>query len=300
MSALIIKNISKQYGQVKSVDDVSLNIEAGQIIALLGHNGAGKTTLIKMILGLSKTSSGSIEIFGAKPGSKKARLSISYLPENVAFHGSLTGREQLHHFAKLKSESKKRADEILEKVGISHAMDRPIGTYSKGMRQRIGLAQALLGQPKLALLDEPTSGLDPISRHEFYNIVEELANTGTAVLISSHALTEMESKTDRIAILSQGKLVANDSLENLRKSANLPIRFNIKTKIKSAKKIAVELNGKQINGRSIEIFCKRGEKIKILQRISSFGDKIEDIDINPPSLEELYRHYSLSKTGDMQ
>jgi len=295
MNALIIEKASKQYNEVKSLDCVSLEIAQGKVLALLGHNGAGKTTLIKMILGLTPLSSGKIDVFGATPGSNTARSFTSYLPENVAFHASLTGREQMRHFAALKGESKKTADELLEKVGLTHAMNRRIGTYSKGMRQRIGLAQALLGRPKLALLDEPTSGLDPISRHEFYDIIKEMSENGTAVIISSHALTEVESRTDKIAILSQGKLVANDSLEILRKSANLPIRFDIKTKAKNNKKIASDLGGKSINGHAIELFCQQDKKIELLEQISSFGNKIDDIDINPPSLEELYRHYSAQK-----
>ncbi len=292
MSALTITNVSKQYDQVKSLDCVSLEISAGSVLALLGHNGAGKTTLIKMILGLTPLTSGEIDVFGAIPGSNMARSFTSYLPENVAFHGSLTGREQMQHFASLKGESKKTANILLEKVGLNHAIDRRIGTYSKGMRQRIGLAQALLGRPKLALLDEPTSGLDPISRHEFYDIIKEMSENGTAVIISSHALTEVESRTDKIAILSQGKLVANDSLENLRTAAALPIRFDIKTKAKNNKKIAQDLGGKSINGHAIELFCNSDKKIQILGQISSFGAKIDDVDIIPPSLEELYRYYS--------
>jgi len=303
MSALVIKNVTKRYNEVKSVVDVSLNIEPGERIALLGHNGAGKTTLIKMILGLVKPTSGSIEVLGVAPGSKKARLLTSYLPENVAFHGSLTGREQMRHFAALKSQNTKKADELLEKVGLSHAMNRKIATYSKGMRQRIGLAQALLGKPKLALLDEPTSGLDPISRHEFYDIVKDLSNNGTAVIISSHALTEVETKTDRIAILSQGNLVANESLEVLRKSASLPILIKIKASDKKINEVAnsfenKKLNSNRVNGQTLELFCKQNQKIDILGQISAFGNAIKDIDITPPSLEELYRYYSTSKPKD--
>jgi Cu-processing system ATP-binding protein len=146
------------------------------------------------------------------------------------------------------------------------------------------------------LLDEPTSGLDPISRHEFYDILNELSNEGTAVIISSHALTEMESRTDQIAILSQGKLVANDSLENLRKAASLPVLFKIKTN-NNIKKIAAEIKGKIINSNLIELSCSSKDKIKTLNKISAFGNKIQDVDIFPPSLEELYRHYGSINLG---
>jgi Cu-processing system ATP-binding protein len=163
------------------------------------------------------------------------------------------------------------------------------------MRQRIGLAQALLGQPKLALLDEPTSGLDPISRHEFYDIVEELSQSGTAVLLSSHALTELETRTDRIAILSQGRLVADADLATLRQSARLPIRVNLKTAAETAGRVAAELGGTRINGRSVELTCQQDEKVAMLGQITALGQMIKDVDLTPASLEDLYRHYSVAK-----
>lgn len=295
MSALTIENVIKKYDDLLVVDDVCLNVEAGERVALLGHNGAGKTTLMRMILGLTAQNSGTIEILGTVPGSYKARSSISFLPENVAFHGSLTGREQMHHFAKLKSVSTNIADGLLERVGLVDAADRAIRTYSKGMRQRVGLAQALIGKPQLALLDEPTSGLDPISRHEFYDIVEELANSGTAVLLSSHALTELETRTDRIAIMSKGKLVADDTLNALRHNSSLPIRINVKTTPKSVEQVRAALNGRSLNGVSVELTCSPANKVETLGQIMSLGKMIEDVDIVAASLEDLYRHYSAVK-----
>jgi Cu-processing system ATP-binding protein len=295
MTTLVIENAVKEYGALEAVCGVSLKVEAGQRVALLGHNGAGKTTLIRMVLGLTPLTSGSIEVLGAAPGSGKARGSTGFLPESVAFHGSLTGREQLRHFARLKSVTPRAADDLLERVGLAKAADRKIRTYSKGMRQRIGLAQALLGRPKLALLDEPTSGLDPISRHEFYNIVEDLAQSGTAVLLSSHALTELETRTDRIAILSNGRLVADDDLATLRQTARLPIRVNVKTTAQTAGRVAAELGGTRINGRSVELTCQQDEKLAMLGQITALGQVIKDVDVTPASLEDLYRHYSVVK-----
>ena len=294
MTVLNINRVGKKYGSLDAVADVSLNIEAGKRVALLGHNGAGKTTLIKMILGLTNPTSGQIEILGTTPGSHFARKSTGFLPESVAFHGALTGREQLRHFARLKSVAAKHADELLDRVGLTDAADRKIRTYSKGMRQRIGLAQALLGRPKLALLDEPTSGLDPISRHEFYDIVEDLAKMGTAVLLSSHALTELETRTDRIAIMSKGSLVANDDLAALRQSASLPIRLKVTATAETADKVAAELGGHRINGQSVELTCLHQEKISVIGQITALGNVVKDIDIAPASLEDLYRHYSLA------
>lgn len=292
MIPLVIKDVVKSYGDLQTVRGVSLQVAAGERVALLGHNGAGKTTLMKMVLGLTSMSGGAIKVVGAAPGSRKARRAVGFLPESVAFHGSLSGREQLHHFARLKSVSRRVADDLLERVGLVDAADRKIRTYSKGMRQRIGLAQALLGKPKLALLDEPTSGLDPISRQEFYQIVEDLAQAGTAILLSSHALTELETRMDRIAIMSQGLLVADDDLASLRQRASLPIRVNVTAKSTAADEVAAKLGGKRINGRSVELMCQQDEKMAVLGRITAFGPVIEDVDVMPASLEDLYKHFS--------
>lgn len=295
MSALTLKNVVKRHGQLQTVTDVSLGVEPGERVALLGHNGAGKTTIIKMILGLMPISGGEISVLGHAPGSRAARAQTGYLPESVAFHNALTGREQLHHFARLKATSIKRADELLERVGLAHAADRKIGTYSKGMRQRVGLAQVVLGAPKLAILDEPTSGLDPVSRHEFYDIVEEMARGGAAVMLSSHALTELELRTDRIAILSKGQLVANDSLEQLRQRASLPIKFKVTATNETIDGVSAQLGGQRVNGQSLELLCTPSEKISVLSAITALGPVVRDVDVTPASLEELYRHFSNSE-----
>jgi Cu-processing system ATP-binding protein len=292
MTALNIQHVVKRHGDLETVSDVSLTVEAGERVALLGHNGAGKTTIIKMVLGLMPISQGTIDVLGNHPGSAAARRQTGYLPESVAFHGALTGREQLHHFARLKSVPLKQADDLLERVGLGHAADRRISTYSKGMRQRIGLAQVVLGQPKLAILDEPTSGLDPVSRHEFYDIVEEMAHNGSAVMLSSHALTELELRTDRIAILSQGQLVANDSLQKLRERASLPIKFKVTASTDTIESVSDQLGGTRVNCQSVELMCRPDEKIGVLSAITALGPVVKDVDVTPASLEELYRHFS--------
>ena len=140
-------------------------------VALLGHNGAGKSTLMKIILGLIPYDSGEVMVCGAAPGSAAARRQVAYLPENVAFHPALTGQEQIAQYLSLRGESPKLALGLLDRVGLHQAATRRIGTYSKGMRQRVGLAQALIGKPRLLVLDEPTSGLDPVSRRDFYALL---------------------------------------------------------------------------------------------------------------------------------
>jgi len=295
--SLEIRNVIKRQGKRVTVHDVSLNVRAGERVALLGHNGAGKTTLIRMILGLTRIDGGSISVFGAQPGDAQARRTTAYLPESVAFHKSLTGREQLALFARLTGEPARVCAPLLERVGLAEAADRRIGTYSKGMRQRLGLAQVLLGQPKLALLDEPTSGLDPIARHEFYGIVDDMARQGTAVLVSSHALTELEARTDWIAILRDGELVAKDSLTDLRARAGLPIQMRIRASGNSADKVASVLNGTRVNGSHVEISCLTDQKMDRLNAITAMGAMIADVDVIPPSLEDIYRHYATARAA---
>ncbi|KZL05160.1 putative ABC transporter ATP-binding protein YxlF [Pseudovibrio axinellae] len=278
-------------GKLETLSQVSLSVAEGERVALIGHNGAGKSTLMKAVLGLVPLFSGEISILGEKPGSKKARKTTAYLPESVSFHPALTGREMLYMLASMKGD-KKAVDPLLERVGLAHAANRRISTYSKGMRQRVGLAQALLARPRLAILDEPTSGLDPLSRGEFYQLVDEMAADGTAVMISSHALTELEAKTDRIAVLRQGQLVANDTLSSLRRDAGLPIRVRVTTKESSNGYVAEQLGGVPVNGQSVELTCTAEHKLKLLGRIAEMENVISDVDLAPPCLDDLYKHFS--------
>ncbi len=288
--ALSIDHVLKDRGKNRVLDDITLSLAPGQRVALLGHNGAGKSTLIKSILGLTPIHGGAIRIGDATPGSAQARRETAYLPEAVSFHPALTGREQLTLFAQL-SGAKADVRGLLERVGLSDALDRRIGAYSKGMRQRLGLAQVLLGQPKVALLDEPTSGLDPISRQDLYAIIDELAAQGTAVLIASHALTEVEARTDRIAIMRKGRMVADDTLNNLSALAGLPIRLKVRASA-NPDVLAAELGGNRINGASVELLCAPEDKMEALRRIAGLGDAVADVEMTPPKLEDLYRHYA--------
>lgn len=290
--ALSVSNVKKSFDRITVVDDVSFRLAPGERVALLGHNGAGKTTLFKIVLGFLNHEAGKVSVLGNLPGSGPARAATAYLPESVAFQKALSGREVIRFYARLKGENPKKSEALLERVGLADAANRRVGTYSKGMRQRLGLAQALIGRPKLVLLDEPTSGLDPVSRQNFYSLIEEVANEGAAVLLSSHALTEVEARTDRVLILSRGKLVADDTLGNLREQARLPIRLKVRGSEENADRIAESLGGRRVNGRSVELFCEPSDKVARLASISELGDLIDDVDMHQPSLDDVYRHFS--------
>lgn len=291
-STLAVRSVTKRFKSHVAVDQVSFELEPGTRVALLGHNGAGKTTLFKMILGFLKRDGGEISVLGSSPGSRVSRQGAAYLPESVAFSGALTGAEVIRFYARLKGENVARSLQLLERVGLADAARRRVNTYSKGMRQRLGLAQALIGKPQLVLLDEPTTGLDPISRQNVYELIGEIADQGATVLLSSHALTELEARTDRVLILSKGKLVADDELATLRARAGLPIRLKVWTKPGAVREVAEHLGAGKMNGRSVELDCGMDEKVRTLSAISALGNLVEDVDVHAPSLDDVYRHFS--------
>lgn len=286
------QNVSMRFKAVDALTSVSLNVAPGEQVALLGHNGAGKTTLFRLILGFIKPTAGSISIKGFAPGSDASRRVVSYLPEQVAFPKMLTGREVVRFYAKLKGAALEDVQSVLAKVDLVEAADRRVESYSKGMRQRLGLAQALVGKPDLLLLDEPTSGLDPLSRQHFYELIADVARQGGSVLLSSHGLSELEAKTDRVAILRKGELVANGPLADLQHEANLPIRIRVRAASSAIESVHAEIGGGRINGASVELFCSRGDKMRILSKISGLGAQVEDFDVAPPTLDQIYRHFS--------
>ena len=224
-----VNGVEKSYGPVRALRNVSFDLGPGRLSALVGHNGAGKTTLIKLMLGLIHADRGEVRVLNEDPaaGEFSARRQLGYLPENVAFNAALTGRETLAFYARLKQIKPASAWPLLDRVGLMDAADRRVGTYSKGMRQRLGLAQALLGRPRVLLLDEPTTGLDPALRQTFYEILNELRDDGATVLISSHALNELEGRAEHVLIMNRGVLVAQGTLAELRSISQLPIRVSL-------------------------------------------------------------------------
>jgi Cu-processing system ATP-binding protein len=289
--------LSKRYGGKLVLDTVTLQAKASEVLALIGHNGAGKTTLFKLILGLARPSSGTLTVLGQEPGNlaAAARGRFGFLPENVSFHSAMSGREVLHFYAKLKRVALREADALLDQVGMGRAADRKVQTYSKGMRQRLGLAQALLGEPELLLLDEPTTGLDPFLRRDLDEIVAGRKARGATVLMSTHTLSEIEERADRVAILTGGRLVACASVEELRDAAQLPVRIRITTAPGCAARVAETLGGdatlNKVNDHSVHLDCPSARKLSVITRIGMQSDDIEDIEIVPPRLEDVYTHF---------
>ncbi|MDW7555482.1 ABC transporter ATP-binding protein (plasmid) [Azospirillum brasilense] len=274
-----VEGVSKRYGDAFAVREVDLDLAAGECVAMVGHNGAGKSSLIKLMLGLTTPTAGSVRVLGGDPASAAAshiRRQVGFLPESVAFHPSMTGRETLDFYARLKRVPRDGNDALFERVGLEPAaVKRRVGTYSKGMRQRLALAQALLGGPKVLFLDEPTTGLDPALRQSFYEIVRSLRDAGTTVLLCSHALTELEGQADRVVVMNRGRKVADGSLATLRGLAQLPVRIRLTLP----------------SGEVVETACANDDKVATLRQIACEGPELADIEVVQPSLDEMYAHF---------
>jgi len=296
-SPVRVTDVTKEYGRVTAVRGASFQLGQGELVALIGHNGAGKTTLMKLMLGLIRPTHGSIEILGDDPaaGEFAGRRQLGYLPENVSFDSALTGRETQAFYARLKREPVAKALELLETVGLAAAARRRVGTYSKGMRQRLGLAQALIGHPKVLLLDEPTTGLDPELRQTFYEVIEGLAAEGTTVLLSSHSLTELEERAGRVIIMNHGIKVADGSIDRLRNIARLPTRIRLKVAGLAPAELPSWLPSgaacRRLNGHIVEIDAAPEQKIQLLHSATAAGTSVEDLDVISPTLDELYAHF---------
>lgn len=224
-AALSVQGLAKRYGAVEALKGVDLEVNRGELVGLLGPNGAGKSTLVKIACGLVRATSGTAAINGGPPTSSRARRSLGYLAELFRFPGWYTADELLGLHQRLAHSDGGSAErtELLRLVGLDEAADRAVDTMSKGMQQRLGLAQALIGSPDLLLLDEPTSALDPAGRRTVRNLLEELRERGVAVLLNSHLLSEVELVCDRVAIISGGRLVAEGAPHELTKARGVEI-----------------------------------------------------------------------------
>jgi ABC-2 type transport system ATP-binding protein len=224
-AVLEIRGLSKHFRlgffrkSVHAVRDVSFDVKHGEIFGLLGPNGAGKTTTLKVAMGLVRATSGDVSLLGRSIGDPAAKSLVGYLPESPYFYDYLSGRELLILVGRLcgltKKEAAKRADQLLERVGLGHAAKRSLRRYSKGMLQRVGLAQALINDPKFVVLDEPLTGLDPIGRKQLRELIAQLRQEGKTVMLSSHILSDVEQLADRAVIIVRGRSVASGPLDTL-------------------------------------------------------------------------------------
>src|SRR6266540_4580228 len=247
-TAIQVKGLQKSYKQLHVLKDVDFEVEKGSIFALLGSNGAGKTTIVKILTTLLKQDGGTatVNAFDVSSEPDSVRQSISLTGQFAAVDEILTGRENLILIARLRHLKNPRqiADDLLNRFGLTDAADRRVSTYSGGMRRRLDIAMSLVGKPQLIFLDEPTNGLDPEVRIEFWQIVKELADGGTTVFLTTQYLDEAEQLADRIAILHEGRIIANGTLEELKKLFP-PVKVEYVEKQPSLEEIFLAIIGKK-------------------------------------------------------
>jgi ABC-2 type transport system ATP-binding protein len=268
--ALSVQGLAKRYGAVEALRGVDLEVHKGELVGLLGPNGAGKSTLVKIACGLVRPTSGAATINDDPPSSPRARRSLGYLAELFRFPGWYTADEllRLHQRLARSDGAQRERTELLELVGLEDAASRTIETMSKGMQQRLGLAQALIGSPGLLLLDEPTSALDPAGRRTVRHLLEELRTRGVAVLLNSHLLSEVELVCDRVAIISGGRLVAEGTPAELTRARGVEIETD--------------------SGRHLYAEAAREDAPRLVADLVHRGERVYEVKLLRTTLEESY------------
>jgi len=306
MSVIETQGLTKRYGSVTAVENLSMRVDEGEIFGFLGPNGAGKSTTINMLLDFAKPTSGSARLFGmdCQENGKGIRRRIGVLPEGYDVYERLTGRQHLAFVLESKS-ANEDVNALLERVGIAGDADRKAGDYSKGMKQRLVLAMALIGDPDLLILDEPTTGLDPNGAREVREIIQEENDRGTTVFFSSHILEQVEAVCDRVGILRDGQLVADDSIEGLRSNVGggetlvvegQGFTDEVVRNVEAMDGVA----GVQVRagGAELAINCEEGlNKSEVLGLIEDAGATVADFSTEEASLEELFAAYTTDYGG---
>ncbi|KWT76419.1 ABC transporter ATP-binding protein [Candidatus Magnetominusculus xianensis] len=291
--------VTKYYDDVKAADDVSFELTEGEMFGLVGPNGSGKSTLLKIMLGIIKPTAGQILVGGAALKDKdwlNFRRLIGYMPERVSFYDNLTGMATLELFASIKGGSITNIEDVLAQLLSREVLARKVGTYSKGMRQRLNLAQALLNDPSLLVLDEPTSGLDPIGTRLLYDILDGVRKRKKlTVVLSTHMLAEVEEKVSRVGIMKNGVLKATGTLDELYRGLNLPLRLIILVNEDDPQGALLSEILKQEG--AVNITYAAGQltaelpvenKLNMLASILGQKDKFVDFTLRQPSLEEVF------------
>ena len=302
-----VRGLVKRYGAARAVDAIDLDIRRGEIFGLLGPNGAGKTTTILMLLGLTEASGGTVDVLGFDPVRQplEVKRRVGYLPDAVGFYDHLTARENLRYTARLlaipRREAEKRITDAMESVRLADVLDKRVSTFSRGMRQRLGIAEIVMKKAEVAILDEPTSGLDPHATFELLEMIRGLKKAGVAVLISSHLLDRVQSVCDRVALFNKGRIALMGTVVELANKV-----------LGAGHPILVEAQGVDIAGalRGVEgvqtvvpegpegekgggwrVVADRDVRAAVAQRIVSSGGSLTRLADLQPSLEEVYTRY---------
>jgi ABC-2 type transport system ATP-binding protein len=299
--------LTKSYNGFIAVDKLNLRIKEGEIYGFLGPNGAGKTTTILMLLGLTEPTSGTARVCGYNPTREPLQVKriVGYLPENVGFYEDLTARQNLRYTAALNNlqggeEIEKRINNLLTTVGLSKVVDQKVAEFSHGMKQRLGIADILVKEPKLVFLDEPTSGIDPKGIGEILDLIVKMAKRKVTVIFCSHQLSQVQKICTQVGILAKGRLVAEGSLDRLGKETAAGGRYRIEVQVAQPStnliKLIKQTKGvKDVTGStadSLLIICNSDLRSQIAKTIVDSGSSLIGMKIEEASLEKIYKKYS--------
>jgi ABC-2 type transport system ATP-binding protein len=297
------KGLTKRYDTAIAVDGVSFSVAAGEIFGLLGPNGAGKTTTILMLLGLSDISAGTARVFGHNPAREPLAVKrrVGYLPDSVGFYDHLTAADNLHYTARLMgfslSARKQKIPAALARVGLSEVANKRVGTFSRGMRQRLGLAEIVMKEARVAILDEPTNGLDPQASVELLDLIRSLKSAGVSVIISSHLLDRVQSVCDRVALFNAGKIALMGTVGELGRQV-LGGGFAVEVEAEGGTGIKQRLeslpgvrNVEEPSPGRWRLTCDRDLRGEAAAEVVAAGGRLNQLSLDHPSLETIYTRY---------
>jgi ABC-2 type transport system ATP-binding protein len=299
MAVIVTRGLTKRYGRVVAVEDLNLEVAEGEVFGLLGPNGSGKTTTILMLLGLTEPTSGEARVLGLDPMREplKVKAKVGYLPDQVGFYGELTAWENLRYTTRLlglpEAEAKARIEEVLRRMGLWEVRDRRVSAFSRGMRQRLGLAEVLLKRPKVAILDEPTLGLDPEAAREFLDLIKGLKAEGITVLLSSHLLHQVQEICDRVGLFHKGRLALLGRVEELAArvlGGGYEILVEASPGLKEAFQAVEGVGRVEAEGGRYRVLATRDVRAE-LARIAVAQGELLALALRRPSLDEVYAHY---------
>jgi len=305
MAAIELDGVTKRFGDVTAVSNLDLTVPEGEVFGFLGPNGAGKSTTINMLLDFVRPTAGEVRVLGLNAGrdSVAVRRRTGVLPEGYDVYERLTGRKHIE-FAMRSKEVDDDPSAVLERVGIADAADRKAGGYSKGMRQRLVLGMALVGEPDLLILDEPSSGLDPGGAREMREIVRTEADRGTTVFFSSHVLGQVEAVCDRVGIMRGGNLVAEDSIEGLRGAVDEGETLTVTVDAASEDDLAAVralggVTSATTDGGTVTVSCDADAKTGVIGALEDAGVTVKDFQTEETSLEDLFLAYTEGEEGEV-
>lgn len=306
MNEIVLESqeLTKQYGKFVAVDRLNLTVREGEVFGLLGPNGAGKTTAILMMLGLTEATDGTVRVLGFDPARQplSVKAHVGYLPDQVGFYDSLTARENLNYIARLnglpRKEASQRIEAMLTQMGLSHVTNKQVATFSRGMRQRLGVAEVLLKQPQLIIMDEPTLGLDPEAAREFLATIRTLKSEGITILLSSHLLYQVQAVCDRVGLFYEGKMVLEGTVPELALQVlggAYRIHVEAKDGVTGFEDIFSRLPGVvRVNRHATqqyELEAKNDLRAEAARAVIEAGGKLLSLNIETPGLDDIYARY---------